>query len=129
VFIAAAIAEGFSVRRISGNNPNAWFNVPSTAWRRRDYDCLGHPQLFDYCRAVMADPRTHKGLREDPVLRAEFSAKPLAGLDEQGRWRPLQNRASQLIEKPISSGFLVPRIFSGHVTAPRAVSFQWRETI
>jgi hypothetical protein len=40
VFIAAAIAEGFIVRRIwSVNdtaNPNAWFNISSAAWRRRE---------------------------------------------------------------------------------------------
>jgi len=68
----------------------------------RDFDYLGHPQLFDYCRAVMADPRTDEYLREDPTLRAEFPPKPIAGLDERQRWRPLPNRASQLIE-----GFLV----------------------
>jgi hypothetical protein len=31
VFIAAAIAEGFSVQRI-GNSPNAWLNISSAAW-------------------------------------------------------------------------------------------------
>jgi len=56
----------------------------------------------------MADPRTAEYLREDPGLRTEFPPKPLAGLDEHQRWRPLPNRASQLIEKPIHSGFLVP---------------------
>ena len=61
--------------------------------------------------AVMADPRTAEYLREDRELRAEFPAKPIAGLDEQGRWRPLPNRASQLIEKPISSGYLIPGHF------------------
>jgi hypothetical protein len=35
VFIAAAIAEGFCVRRISGNNPNARFNISSAAWKGR----------------------------------------------------------------------------------------------
>jgi hypothetical protein len=64
----------------------------------RDFDYLTHPQLFDYCRAVMADPRTREYLREDPGLRAEFPAKPIAGLDAQGRWRPLPNRTSQLFE-------------------------------
>src|SRR5262249_30734520 len=33
VFIAAAIAEGFSVQRI-GNSPNAVFNISSAAWGR-----------------------------------------------------------------------------------------------
>jgi hypothetical protein len=37
VFIAAAIAEGFMVRRIwrwdDTDNPNAWFNISRTAWR------------------------------------------------------------------------------------------------
>ena len=42
---------------------------------------------------------------------SDTTPKPLPGLDEQGRWRPLQNRASQLIEKPIRSGFLVPGYF------------------
>jgi hypothetical protein len=64
----------------------------------RDFGYLNHPRLFDYARAVMADPRTREYLREDPGLRAEFPAKPLAGLDEQHRWRPLPNRASQSFE-------------------------------
>jgi hypothetical protein len=32
VFIAAAIAEGFSVRRIN-NTPNAMFNISSAGWK------------------------------------------------------------------------------------------------
>jgi hypothetical protein len=64
----------------------------------RDYNVLEHPQLFDYCRAVMADPRTRQYWREDPGLRAEFPAKPIAGLDEHHRWRPLPNRASKSFE-------------------------------
>jgi hypothetical protein len=35
VFIAAAIAEGFNVQRI-GNSPNAWLNISSAAWERKD---------------------------------------------------------------------------------------------
>jgi hypothetical protein len=81
----------------------------------RDYDYLSHPQLFDYCRALMADPRIPQYLREDPALRAEFPPKPIAGLDDQGRWRPLPNRASQIIEAPISSGLLDPRYFSAYL--------------
>jgi hypothetical protein len=36
VFIAAAIAEGFIVRRAGafGDSPNAWFNISAKAWRR-----------------------------------------------------------------------------------------------
>jgi hypothetical protein len=34
VFIAAAIAEGFSVRRIE-SSPNAWFNISSAAWEQQ----------------------------------------------------------------------------------------------
>jgi hypothetical protein len=35
VFIAAAIAEGFTVRRAGayGDSPNAWFNISTEAWR------------------------------------------------------------------------------------------------
>jgi len=40
VFIAAAIAEGFSVRRID-NGPNAVFNISSAAWGERNEDRLG----------------------------------------------------------------------------------------
>jgi hypothetical protein len=66
----------------------------------RDYDFWGHPQFLDHARAVMADPRTPAYLREDRELREAFPPKPLAGLDEHGRWRPLPNRASRLIEGP-----------------------------
>jgi hypothetical protein len=34
VFIAAAIAQCFRVRRIRLDSPNAWFNIASAAWRR-----------------------------------------------------------------------------------------------
>jgi hypothetical protein len=37
VFIAAAIAEGFRVRR-EGRSPNAVFNISTAAWRRRSSD-------------------------------------------------------------------------------------------
>jgi hypothetical protein len=33
VFIAAAIAEGFTVRRTESSSPNAWFNISTEAWR------------------------------------------------------------------------------------------------
>jgi hypothetical protein len=33
VFIAAAIAEGFTVRRAEFGSPNAWFNISTEAWR------------------------------------------------------------------------------------------------
>src|SRR5262245_48663642 len=80
----------------------------SNSLQGRDYDYLGHLLFFDYARAVMADPRTPEYLREDPALRAEFPAKPIAGLDERGRWRPLPTRVSQILEAPIPSGFLIP---------------------
>jgi hypothetical protein len=32
-FIAAAIAEGFAVRRADFDSPNAWFNISTEAWR------------------------------------------------------------------------------------------------
>jgi hypothetical protein len=75
----------------------------SISLQGRDYDFLGHPLLYDYARGKMADPRTREYLREDLALRAEFPAEPLAGFDERGRWRPLPNRASKLIESPILS--------------------------
>jgi hypothetical protein len=33
VFIAAAIAEGFTIRRADFDSPNAWFNISTEAWR------------------------------------------------------------------------------------------------
>jgi hypothetical protein len=36
VFIAAAIAEGFTVRRADFDSPNAWFNVSTKAWRHAE---------------------------------------------------------------------------------------------
>jgi hypothetical protein len=63
----------------------------------RDYNYLEHPQFFDHGRAVMADPRTPEYLREDADLQILFPPKPLAGLDEHQRWRPLPDRISQLL--------------------------------
>jgi len=79
----------------------------------RDFDFLRHPLLYDYCRGRMADPRTPEYLREDFALQKEFPGKPIAGLDEQGRWRPLPDRASKLIEAPIRSGHLIPGHYRG----------------
>src|SRR5262245_53021374 len=76
----------------------------SRSLQGRDYDFLGHPQFFDYARAVMADPR-FECLR-DPELQREFPEKPLVGLDGRGRWRPLPDRASKLIESPILEAFI-----------------------
>jgi hypothetical protein len=36
VFIAAAIAEGFTVRRADYNSPNVWFNISTEAWLQVD---------------------------------------------------------------------------------------------
>ena len=36
VFIAAAIAEGFTVRCIEFGSPNAWFNISTEAWRHTE---------------------------------------------------------------------------------------------
>lgn len=70
----------------------------SLSLQARDFDCLSHPQLFDYCRGVMASEHAQDYLRKDSALLAEFPPKELAGLDERCRWRPLRHRASQLIE-------------------------------
>lgn len=70
----------------------------SLSLRARDYDYLGHPLFFDYVRGRMADPRTPDCLRDDPKLQREFPEKPLIGLDKHGRWRPLPDRASKLVE-------------------------------
>jgi len=67
----------------------------------RDYDFRDHPLLYDYSRGVLASPHTEQYLRGDLDLLAEFPPKELPELDEQGRWRPLPNRASKLIETPI----------------------------
>lgn len=69
----------------------------SLSLKARDYDFLGHPLFFDYCRGRMADPRTPDYLRTKEMLQ-KFPEKPLVGLDKHGRWRPLPNRASKLIE-------------------------------
>jgi hypothetical protein len=41
IFIAAAIAEGFRVKRVSYASPNAQFNISATAWQRKN-DVLRH---------------------------------------------------------------------------------------
>src|SRR5262249_32813873 len=64
----------------------------------RDYDFRDHPLLYDYCRGVMASPYTINDLRSDLDLLAEFPPKELPGLDERCRWRPLENRASRMME-------------------------------
>lgn len=32
IFIAAAISVGFTVKRVTPDSPNAWFNISSAAW-------------------------------------------------------------------------------------------------
>jgi hypothetical protein len=65
----------------------------------RDFNYLEHPLFFDFARGVMASAHVgERGLHVDSELLAEFPAKELPGLDELGRWRPLPNRASKLIE-------------------------------
>ena len=41
VFIAAAIAEGFTVRRVEFGSPNAWFNISTEAWRHVERERVG----------------------------------------------------------------------------------------
>src|SRR5215469_10959296 len=41
----------------------------SLSLKARDYDYLGHPLFFDYCRGRMADPRTPEYLRSEEMLR------------------------------------------------------------
>jgi len=76
----------------------------SCSLQGRDFDHLGHPLFFDFARGVMASSHVgERGLHVASELLAEFPPKPLPGLDEQGRWRPLLNRASKLIESPRSN--------------------------
>ena len=72
----------------------------SYSLQARDYDYLGHPLFFDFARGAMAAHLGEACLWDDRELLAEFPPKPLPGLDELGRWRPLPNRASRLIEGP-----------------------------
>jgi len=95
---------------LSDSLPLHFVAIFSLSLEGRDYDYLGHPQLFDHARALMADPRTLEYLRENPMMRAEFPPKPIAGLDDYGRWRPLPNRASKLIEDFVHTSPRPPRL-------------------
>jgi len=64
----------------------------------RDHDFRDHPLLYEHSRGVMACPYTQDYLRGDLDLLAEFPPKELPGLDERWRWRPLENRASRILE-------------------------------
>jgi hypothetical protein len=46
-----------------------------------------HPSFHDYASGVMAYKYAPEHLRNDPELMAEFSARPLAGLDKGLSWR------------------------------------------
>jgi hypothetical protein len=71
----------------------------SASLQARDFDYLEHPLFGDYARGLLAAGVGQVGLLEDePGLLREFPPKPLPGLDAQGRWRPLPNRASQVLE-------------------------------
>jgi hypothetical protein len=50
------------------------------------YNCLEHPQLYDFCRGVMAHPDAPEHVRNDPELLAEFPPKPLPGLSSRMIW-------------------------------------------
>jgi hypothetical protein len=91
---------------ISDSSPLHFVGMYALSLQGRDYDCLGHPQLFDYCRAVMADPRTAEYLREDRELRAEFPAKPLAATAAQ-QSQPTHRKTDFL-------GISDPGTFPGH---------------
>ena len=65
----------------------------------RDFDYLDHPLFFDYARGALAAGVGEAGLLDDePELLVEFPPKVLAGLDAGGRWCPLPNRASRMLE-------------------------------
>jgi hypothetical protein len=63
VFIAAAIAEGFTVRRAGayGDSPNAWCNISTEAWRHVERD---------------RDERRRRALIEEWEKRREASGAP-----------------------------------------------------
>jgi len=90
---------------LSDSAPLYLVGMYSRSLQARDYDFLGHPLLFDYARGVMANPRIRACLRNDPEMQREFPERPLVGLDDRGRWRPLPDRASKLIESPILEAF------------------------
>jgi hypothetical protein len=90
----------------SADKPRHLLACYSESLAGRDFHYLGHPQFLDYGRAVMADPRTPEYLREDPILQIHFPPRPIAGLDEHGRWRPLPDRTSQLL--PVAPAPWIP---------------------
>jgi hypothetical protein len=75
----------------------------SESLQARDFDYLNHPLLFDYARGMLAAGVVGEaGLLADAEVLAEFPPRPLPGLDAQGRWHPLPNRASRLLELNLS---------------------------
>jgi hypothetical protein len=50
-FIAAAIAEGFNVRRVESGSPNAWFNISAEAWRHVERDRDEQPLSVETLRS------------------------------------------------------------------------------
>jgi hypothetical protein len=70
----------------------------SESLQARDFDYLEHPMFYPYARGIMAARIGEPGLWDDEELQKEFPAKKLPGLDAQGRWCPLPNRASKILE-------------------------------
>jgi hypothetical protein len=71
----------------------------STSLQARDYDYLNHPLFFDYARGALAEDHAEMfGLAVDQEILREFPPKKLQGLDACGRWRPLPNRVSRILE-------------------------------
>ena len=58
----------------------------------RDFDHLSHPLFYDYAR------RDAFALGAEPEIFDEFPPKKLEGLDQFGRWCPLPNRNSRILE-------------------------------
>jgi hypothetical protein len=64
-----------------------------------DFDYLTHPQIYEFCRGLMASPHTPEHVREDPELLAEFPPKELPGLCPRRIWySPSKQSGLQLVD-------------------------------
>jgi hypothetical protein len=69
---------------LEGGGPLYLLGLYAFSLEINDYEYLVHPQIYDFCRGVMASP--HCKVRNDRELLAEFSPRALPGLGARLCW-------------------------------------------
>jgi len=89
------VLEEIDAMKNSENNVDYLVGLHADSLKWQGWNYRVHPSFFDHCCGIMASEHAPDELRKDPALQQVFTAKKLAGLDQDLCWHSVEQVIQQ----------------------------------